>query len=419
MVKIMAERRRRRSKSVSKKRRSKRRIGRRIKRNNAIRRRRRSKRMSKSRNFGINDKTRLGTLGTLETYPGFYENYYEKLRDYLSKIDFTELDSDRDNLPILCDARSDISLSINDSVYNKFLNLDSNFIKKEKLIIYTGDDKKCVSKGTWSGDPIVNFYECYRYDLKLYIYRFGTNITKTTDTGFNHTKNINSIIEKINKSGNKPIICFSLLSPIHINKMIEYVAIAMSKKVAITTEEPKILDTELKYKNENCAFISFPLSSNKKGAFTLFDYEKYKNNLTKSDLQQKFYDLIIVSNAKNTFESIVKVTALFYNEYRNTHTLAYHCKSGKDRTSIFDSVVQATISYINMGKFEKITSNESLEAIRKLSCKFIIFGFMIGYYGTGYFGLKLGSNEDLSKYIFGPDLYKFYSGHSKKAKSSV
>lgn len=48
----------------------------------------------------------------------------------------------------------------------------------------------------------------------------------------------------------------------------------------------------------------------------------------------------------------------------------------------------------------------------------MIFGYLIGYYATSYFGLKLGSNKPFSTYILGTDLFDFYFGHAGKAKSS-
>ena len=61
----------------------------------------------------------------------------------------------------------------------------------------------------------------------------------------------------------------------------------------------------------------------------------------------------------------------------------------------------------------------NFEEIRRFTAKFMIFGFLIGYYGTGYFGLKLGSNKKLSEYILGLQLYNFYFGHAGSAKSSL
>ena len=132
------------------------------------------------------------------------------------------------------------------------------------------------------------------------------------------------------------------------------------------------------------------------------------------------YNKIDVKNGKTTFESIVKVSEHYYTALIQDYILCYHCKSGKDRTSIFDAVVQATFYYIkNTRKLadEKIKSSD-YEAIRLLSQKFLMFGFIPAYYGTGFIGLKLGSNPDLATYILGKDLYKFYLGHGLKAGSS-
>ena len=292
-------------------------------------------------------------------------------------------------------------------------------------IYFQSKDKQtsCISKGTWSGEPIVNFYECKRFDtlsnyfqnVHLSTFRFGTNITVSRSTGFNHNMNINLITDKIGTK--KKILCFSLLSPLNENIKIQNLAAKLNKKVQVTSFESKILNYELNNSNDKITFISFPLSYNKRKGLTLFDYQKFKKTITKTtDTADQFYNLIKLNDAKSTFESIVNVVVLFYNKYKNDYVLAYHCKSGKDRTSIFDSVVQATLMYLEK---LKTYSSVNYEEIRINACKFMMFGFLIGYYGTGYFGLKLGSNKPLAKYILEQSLYNFYFGHAGKAKSSM
>lgn len=314
-------------------------------------------------------------------------------------------------------------------------------------LVKIGQTEICISKGTWSGDPIVNFYQCNRPDLGISTYRFGTNITVSKTTGFNHNLNINIITSEIRKFTKQKVLCFSLLSPSNKNKLIKGLVASINTKAKVTEQEPYILDFELENSTYNHVFISFPLSSSSKG-IKLFDYSEFKKSIQKNDISAKFYELIDVRTPKSTFESIIKITVLFYNEYKDEYALAYHCKSGKDRTSMFDAVVQATLTYLNKIKKQqrgetttelfglwpvsfglwpvsssKVTlkiGDKDYEKIRKLACKFMMFGYLIGYYGTGYFGLKIGSNRKLAEYILqSTSLYDFYFGHAGKAKSSL
>ncbi len=377
------------------------------------------------------------------------QNYYY---DYFNKI-FNNLSNlfDRQLNYILSPLKNtNISPDINDSVMIKLQPKYDKFIGIKNLIKYIADEYKCISEGTWSGKPIVNFYECKRIDLGISTFRFGTNITLKGKNGFNkkiiknnkmatkyiHDKILNlyeydkkiesPIFYKLFKlfSTPKKVVCFSLLSP--CTKMcpsLMKMATIISKKAEVTSIEPIILNAELKNSNDNCVFISFPLSSNKKKSITLFNFEEFKktiitnNNILEDDIRYNFYELIKINSPESTFRSIVDVAKEFYINYKDTHILAYHCKSGKDRTSIFDATVQATFSYI---KYKSSVYNDNdYDKIRQLTCKFMIFGFLIGYYGTGYFGLKLGANKSLSKYILGENLYKIYFGHAGQAKSSV
>ena len=81
-----------------------------------------------------------------------------------------------------------------------------------------------------------------------------------------------------------------------------------------------------------------------------------KDLFQKLVLQNNFYKLIEIDTPEHIFKSIVNVATLFYNEYKDTYVLAYHCKSGKDTTSIFDSVVHATFMYLK--KIKKVNKKK-------------------------------------------------------------
>jgi hypothetical protein len=358
----------------------------------------------------------------------YYFSYFEHLYDKLKTVNFYSSFNDLFSMKL---TKIKLNPGINEEAYDN-LKDSSKYIEYPGLIKYQSDEyypglfgfmgyRRCISKGTWSGDPIVNFYECYRPDIGISTFRFGTNVTLSKHTGFNHKMKIDLITQKINSClpffSSKHIICISLLSPGKKTGSQRHIMTALGRfypKIAVTAEEPKILDRELSKSSQECTFISFPLSSNKKSGLTLFDYEKMRKDINKDDLSKQFYDLINISTAEYTFKSIVDIAELFYNKFKDSHVLAYHCKSGKDRTSLFDSVVQATFYYMknNGGK-------KSYKDIKLIARKFMMFGFLIGYYGTGYFGLKLGSNRKLSEYILGSSLYNFYFGHAGLAKSSM
>ena len=318
---------------------------------------RKSKSKSKQ-NFYFGENAHVNNILTIENLDKYYFSYFNELYTNIKLMNFNTSSFDNKLLkPQL--QKIKIHPEINKNVYDN-LKDSSKYIEYSGLIKYLSDEydsgifgifgyRKCISEGTWSGNPIVNFYECYRPDLGISTYRFGTNITLSKTTGFNHTMDINSIVQKVNNCmpfwQKKGIICFSLLSPSNPslgNQAIKIAAAIVNKKAAISAEEPKILDAELNSNIPGCTFISFPLSSNKKSGITLFDYDYFKKKIISNDISLDFYNLIEINTAKNTFESIVKVAELFYNKYKNTHVLVYHCKSGKDRTSIFDSVVQST-----------------------------------------------------------------------------
>jgi hypothetical protein len=122
----------------------------------------------------------------------------------------------------------------------------------------------------------------------------------------------------------------------------------------------------------------------------------------------------IDTDGKKTFESIVNFTKFFYKNLKDDYILMFHCKSGKDRTSVFDAIIQATLQYITKGD----ETGDEMEIIKKYSQKFLIFGFIISYYGTGNVGLKL-NNIPAAKYILdNKSIFDFYKGHSDYFASS-
>jgi hypothetical protein len=377
-----------------------------------------------------------------ETYPVRYDekqliiyklyyDYYINLYNIISDIDIQNNEVlNVKNLPTL--SKVETKVKIDGIIYRTLLNAPA-YIYKAGIIKYTGVDGNCISEGTWSGNPVINFYQCSNSGINTY--RFGTNITianKNKDNdGFNHhmnntkTNGKNKIIHEIRKFENnkKNIIVISLLGICNetVNCFLANSLAGFSKKAKVSLVEPSIVDYELKENENDIDFISLPLSSNiKMNIVKLFDYEKWKTQIPKNDLTQKFYDIIDLKDDESTFKSIVDIAYLYYEKYKDTHILAYHCKSGKDRTSLFDCIIQSTFYYINNEKIYNENFDKSLkyEIIKKLSTKFLLFGFLIAFYGTGFLGLKLDSNKSFSTYLLGEDLYNFYYANANMSSSS-
>ena len=126
---------------------------------------------------------------------------------------------------------------------------------------------------------------------------------------------------------------------------------------------------------------------------------------------REFGDLVNVSTPESTFRTLVDITVRYYNKYLNTHTLCYSCRSGKDRTSVCDAVVQTTL-YSLQKKMKP-----DYEIIRHECKKYLLFGLVISFYSTGIVGIKL-NNMPVAKYILDdPDDYKFFLGNSRLSAS--
>ncbi len=349
-----------------------------------------------------------------------YENVYQYYFDYISYL--------RKNFKFyIMSELNGIKPQISGIVYNTIQGKDSFKIKGNNLT-YTGTDG-CISKGTWGLEPLANFYKCNNGDVTTY--RFGTNISlEDNNQAFNtkiKTENGIDIIK--NQIGANKILCISLISMcnniIACNDISKYL-ISMKKKAEISLIEPSILDHLMEKSTDDFKVISFPLSDKTKtmgiAKIDMFNFNKYKETKTKNnnDVINSIYNLIDISSPKSTFESIVNVVKYYYDNMKE-YTLCFHCKSGKDRTSVFDAVVQATIAHLRNkdSGISGIFSNSNYESIRTESQKYLWYGLQIAYYGTGFVGLKLDSIP-VAKYILNSgSLYKFYSGHANSAGSSA
>jgi hypothetical protein len=276
-------------------------------------------------------------------------------------------------------------------------------------------------------------------------FRFGTPV--------HYFKDISKVVENIEKfnTNKKKIVCVSLLSPCNSKACKSFAVVAkpvskvstLFKKGLNATKENNIIEMELDAcnqmfgKNNDVQYytILFPLSSQKYvGAFSsalpikpntyIYEKERYQNKIEDAKIR-KIYDYIDVnddSTGEKSFKSIVKIAVYYYYHLRNDTILCYHCKSGKDRTSVFDSIVQSTFYYLsknpNVRNVNQINDN-MYDTIKDYCKKFLICGLIIAFYSTSVVGLKLKNIPVAKKYIFKnqTELFEKFIGHSSMVSS--
>jgi len=103
------------------------------------------------------------------------------------------------------------------------------------------------------------------------------------------------------------------------------------------------------------------------------------------------WDIIYYGNMDVFLKIIADITKY---KYFNDFILGYHCKSGKDRTSVCDAIVQATFFYIR--KQKKINKEyeftpEDYKTIKQYALSFLYYGYFILFYNYGLLGFKFST----------------------------
>jgi hypothetical protein len=287
-----------------------------------------------------------------------------------------------------------------------------------------------------------NIYKCTngKGSEETITYRFGTKITNdkgnsVADLDSNEMSNIISGIVDKTDLGDKKILCVSLLTPCNMmvcSEVAQKIINKATKNLNIFFKEAKVLENELGINKitDKITMISIPIAMNSKFGIGIYDHVKHKNNASdfpvlesdsyknKDDIDE-IYSLIDMSNNEKGFQSIVKF-AKYYYDNKNRYVLVYHCKSGKDRTSVFDAIVQSTIYYL---RTKGLAPNYELTdidygVIKGYMKKMLVFGLMISYYGTGGIGLKIGT-VPLAKSILSNKEYIKYKGNSDNFMKSA
>lgn len=426
--------------SLIKKRKSKSKTKRHVKRHSKKNKRR-------SKKFGLNSSCQRANINTFANYCGIYMKQLKT--KFLSKgINF-----DIETLKNECPAMSADKFQISDDVYKKISKIgknDNSFMVTNGIVAYRNPYGPVISPGSNSGEPIINLYKCvFLKDPSLDVFRFGTYMSTVNKSFLNFTTD--TIKEKLGKLGkitkNKKVMCISLLSPNNGNicsqtmenglKLAEEILPGHFDvgnklvKYELLCKENDILSREIGAINENLTVISLPLSASKHSSkiLNLFNYESHKNKLLArnnvTQLEKDIYPLLKTTsflgfdNGEETFKSIVKFAYYFYYNLKNTHVLAFHCKSGCDRSGIFDAILHASF-YNIVTKTEKnqIPGNEDYKKIKKYSQKFLLCSLFLIYYAKSFVGFKI-NNIPTAKYILDdPKLFEFYMGQSKQAGSS-
>ena len=305
-----------------------------------------------------------------------------------------------------------------------------------------------IAKGTFNlknNPEIVNFYQV-RTSYNTTTYRFGTPVYS-----FHDIETIVQNLQMFQPTKNK-LINISLLSPCNSVACTQLAVAAqplskvskLFEKGLSATKEDDIIQKELGasnlMKNGMLYFgILFPLSSQTYtgvGSKYLPKLQTYKYDkeslkaIIKDEKVRQLYDFIDVNddeNGRKAYASIVKLAMYYFLFLKDEYILSYHCKSGKDRTSVFDAIVQATFYYLQTpNQKHRIRTLEDiydlrksvLEEIRTFTQSFLMYGFLIAFYSTGVTGLKL-KNITIAKHIFHDKkrLFKLFLGHSSMVSS--
>lgn len=273
------------------------------------------------------------------------------------------------------------------------------------------DDRrhKYIARGTcFINDSIFNLYKVI--NGRITVYRFGFAIKNATS---NHDF-VGELIQKINPK-NKKIMCISLLTPCNkvLCTMIKGVRDNFSERIKASLMETDVMEKEItKINDVGGVFLNIPMSKN-------LGNQLYSRGIKQEDNEVAEYldSLIDVSTGEKTFITLVNIASEYYTKYEREYTLCYHCKSGKDRTSLCDAVMQATFYHLsrtlgsNYYSKDLILEPEDYLRIKDYSVQFLYYGYIITFYSTAIPGLKLG-NMPISKYLLDNEkVYKFFYGN--------
>lgn len=248
-----------------------------------------------------------------------------------------------------------------------------------------GDKKvgtRSISKGTMFKNediPVVNLYEIVTKCGKISFptVRYGTPMNKDPAATVNYIKKLYPNSKIVSLLGNcEGVICKTMFKGMGL--------------IDDLAKEPAFSEIE------------------KKLGVSIFPIGQYGMGANSSTSMNN-------SSPKETFKSIVNLSVEHYLSCMNgnPYVLAFHCKSGKDRTSVFDAINKATYFYLCNRTTNRRINNQltdhDYESIRQLISLFLLFGLIIAYNSTGLIGLKIYSNP-VARYVLDHNSYAFFKG---------
>jgi len=292
-------------------------------------------------------------------------------------------------------------------LHNKEFKLSSRYIN------YSAGPSQYIAKGTcFTNERIFNMYQVTNGSTTTY--RFGLGIRNAFGSDVDFTDMLVSKLKTFSVwwrklfNSHKKLVVVCLLSPCNttVCKTVKNGAKLLPKEAYMGLTESNILEVENnRFSELGDIFLNVPLSKST-NVIPLFQ------GGVKSLVNSEFEQLIDVSTPEKTFKTIVDIATLYTSKYQDSRALCIHCRSGKDRTSIYDSVTQATIYYL------RTTGSKTIDydLIKGYAKYFLMFSYVITFYSSGIPGLKL-TNIPVAKYLLNPDEYQFFLGNSRLSSS--
>ena len=332
----------------------------------------------------------------------------------------------------------------------EFYNLNKN--KKATFRTVRGNNMKIkyesekgfkISKGNAYDLNIINFYKTtLRFSGRdINTFRFGTPVNR------NPKNQIEAVMRKLKYKSSKKtrIIYISLISDCNGMACSLFSKTSNKKIYNSRIKEPEIVREEHRLLDNNPMFapIFLQVSGVNTESTIIRNITQNIAGLKHSNVpENKLYDWIQedlgheydvpnfdldTRHPEKLFKIIVDIAVIYFdlNLYSDSdYRLAIHCKSGKDRTSLVDSIIKATHEYMfnnsqnydNQRLFNN-SQNYDLEIdydiIKSRVSFWILFGLVISNHSTGGFGLKLDSIP-MAKYIFNRNELSYLRGFSNR-----
>lgn len=322
----------------------------------------------------------------------------------------------------------------NTCIYNKTSDLKKNpdiglvnFYKHDVLyegkISYKSNTDNSINTDNPAADEVVEYIDNEKKihkNRQIYTtYRFGTPSDKEDI--------ISHIVNKLKNNyavNKKPKIVITLLGG--CNTFVCNTYSMFNKKINIEEKiknrlvnfqiNRQINDEDIINDSDMIQFIFIPLRNRVKYGFTIYDrdnfVEKDKSNIKNSPEYYKYINSNIIYNddrykdlseEEEIFRKIVDIS-YYHFQNKDNFDLFYHCRSGKDRTSIFDAINKSSIYYFikNHKKLSKenYLNSKDYDKIRENTSRFIIIGLIIAAISFNEFGLNVDS-IGIAKHVLG------------------